>query len=186
MSLDFDRQGTTRAGDPTYDEFSRAMTERCSTCEMQFSDAAENKKPVSFTSEALAVFLVERIDALGADLQWQSEVDVNAVVHGYPSERAVGDRHLAKAMELLAGIPGVGKPDRFSEYWRLSDAEKVKEASRPNWESWDIAEEDALRFAHVYVVPSYGTNTTECPCNRARTRTGASWLKLHARIEAWR
>ncbi|MGH9247298.1 MAG: heterodisulfide reductase-related iron-sulfur binding cluster [Acidimicrobiales bacterium] len=82
-------------------------------------------------------------------------------------------------ISVLAEALGVSKPDRFSEYWRLGDPQKVVDASRPNWESWGISEDEALRLAHKYFVPSYAVNAPECPCNGECTRTGAAWLSPH-------
>jgi Fe-S oxidoreductase len=79
-------------------------------------------------------------------------------------------------ISLVADALGVGKPDRFSEYWRLGEPAKVKEAARRNWESWGIGEDEALALAHKYFVPSYAVNAPDCPCNGACTRTGATWL----------
>jgi Fe-S oxidoreductase len=84
-------------------------------------------------------------------------------------------------ISVLAYALGVSKPDRFSEYWRLADPVKVMEASRPNWSSWGISEEEALRLAHKHFVPSYAVNTPQCPCNGACTATGAAWLDVHER-----
>jgi Fe-S oxidoreductase len=83
-------------------------------------------------------------------------------------------------ISVLAHALGVSKPDRFSEYWRLGDPEKVMEASRANWESWGISEEEALRLAHKHFVPSYASNVPDCPCHGECTRTGAAWLLPHA------
>jgi Fe-S oxidoreductase len=87
-------------------------------------------------------------------------------------------------ISILAEALGVSAPDRFSEYWRLADPVKVMEASRPNWSSWGISEQEALRLAHKYFVPSYGENIPECPCNGACTATGASWLEPQERGHA--
>jgi hypothetical protein len=76
----------------------------------------------------------------------------------------------------MAEALGVAKPDRFSQYWRMGDAEAVKEASRRNWESWGYTEEEALALAHKYFLPTYGRDVTACPCNGACTQTGAEWL----------
>jgi Fe-S oxidoreductase len=82
-------------------------------------------------------------------------------------------------ISVLAEALGVGKPDRFSEYWRLGDPQQVLEASRPNWESWGISADEALRLAHKYFTPSYAADVPECPCNGECTRTGAAWLMPH-------
>jgi hypothetical protein len=79
-------------------------------------------------------------------------------------------------ISVLAAALGVAKPDRFSEYWRLGDPRKVVEASRPNWESWEMTYEEALALAHKYFVPSYAEDVPDCPCNGECTRTGAQWL----------
>ena len=81
-------------------------------------------------------------------------------------------------ISLVAEALGVSKPDRFSEYWRLGEVEKVLEASRPNWESWGIDEKEARRLVHRYFIPSY-TPAPDCPCNGECTRTGASFLTAH-------
>jgi heterodisulfide reductase subunit D len=82
-------------------------------------------------------------------------------------------------ISLVAEALGVGKPDRFSEYWRLGEPAKVVEASRPNWESWGYSEAEAYRLAHRYFVPSYAVNAPDCPCNGECTATGASFLSAH-------
>lgn len=79
-------------------------------------------------------------------------------------------------ISILAEALGVAKPDRFSEYWRMADPAKIVEASRPNWESWGISEDEALSLAHKYFVPSYAVNAPDCPCDGHCTRTGAVWL----------
>lgn len=230
----------------------------CSACEMQFRDLVVPKIGISFASDSVAGFLVERLDALGDAVPWQADVPVKTVVHGHFGEHPVRDSHPPIAMELLRRIPGVevigladtpalnvcdnagpniasitseeylatqsaleeyaagagadtivtlyhsctremgkfasdrlairhyisllaqalgvGKPDRFSEYWRLGDPEKVLEASRRNWESWGIDEDEARRLAHKHFVPSYAANVPDCPCAGECTRTGAAWL----------
>jgi Fe-S oxidoreductase len=235
----------------------------CSACEMQFSDVFGASAGIDFTSEPLAGFLVERIDALGDKVPWQREVDVQAVVHGHLGEHAVRDRHPKLAAELLNRVPGVqyvdyaetevldicdnqglliaamgtaeylaaqqkleqylaasgantlvtlyhsctrelskfandrlpikhyisvlaealgvGKPDRFSEYWRLGDPVKVMEASRANWSSWGITEDEALRLAHKYFTPNYGENIPDCPCGGTCSATGSDWLDIDER-----
>jgi hypothetical protein len=235
----------------------------CSACEMQFSDAASSRPNMTFTSEPLAAFLSERIDALGDDVPWKHDVETKVVVHGHFGQHEVRDRHPKLAMELLERIPGVtvigladtdaldlcdnhgmdiatigsaehreaqarlevylassgadtlvtlyhgctrelGKfvsdrlpirhfisilaealevsaPDRFSEYWRMADPIKVMEASRANWSSWGISEDEALRLAHKYFIPSYADNIPQCPCNGECSATGAAWLAPHDR-----
>jgi Fe-S oxidoreductase len=230
----------------------------CSACEMQFSDVVHPNEEYDFKSEGFAAYLAERLDELGDDVPWQSDVDVTALVHGHLGEHPVRDAHPPIVMDLLRRIPGVkvlgyaktpaldlcdnagpkiatigteeyrraqaelegfladegadtlvtmyhgctrelskfasdklainhyvsllaralgvGKPDRFSEYWRLADPRKVMEASRPNWSSWGITEQEALQLAHKYFVPSYAVNAPDCPCNGACTATGAAWL----------
>jgi Fe-S oxidoreductase len=81
-------------------------------------------------------------------------------------------------ISLVAEALGVSKPDRFSQYWRLGDVEKVLEVSRPNWESWGIDDTEARRLVHRYFVPSY-VPAPDCPCNGECTRTGASFLTAH-------
>jgi Fe-S oxidoreductase len=82
-------------------------------------------------------------------------------------------------ISVLAEALGVSKPDRFSELWRLGETDKVVEASRPNWESWGIGEDEARLLAHKYFVPSYALNAPDCACNGECTRTGARFLDAH-------
>lgn len=89
---------------------------------------------------------------------------------------AADDLSVRHYISILAEALGVSMPDRFSEYWRLGDARKVMEAARPNWQSWGISEEEALRLAHKYFIPSYADDVPACPCNGACSRTGARWL----------
>jgi Fe-S oxidoreductase len=242
----------------------RRAIQWCSACEMQFQDVVQPEVGIEFQSDGLAAFLLERIDELGEQVPWKTDVTIRALVHGHLGEHAVRDGHPPIAMQLLQRIPGVelvgfartpaldlcdnagpkiatigteeylaaqtelegyldesgadtlvtlyhgctrelgkfaserlsvrhfisviaaalgvSKPDRFSQYWRLADPQKIMEASRPNWESWGISEDEALRLAHKYFVPSYAVNAPECPCNGECTRTGATWLSPH-RIE---
>jgi Fe-S oxidoreductase len=229
----------------------------CSACEMQFADVVIPEVGISFQSDGLAAYLIERIDELGDKVAWQKDVTTRALVHGHFGEHKVRDGHPPIAMELLQRIPGVevkglaqtpalaycdnagpklatigtdeykaaqaslegylreadadtivtlyhgctrelgkfasdrlrvrhyisvladalgvSKPDRFSEYWRLADPQQVVERSRPNWESWGIDEDEALRLAHKYFTPSY-VPLPDCACNGECTRTGAKWL----------
>jgi hypothetical protein len=212
----------------------------CSACEMQFSDVVHPNEAYDFTSEGFAAFLVERIDELGDDIPWRTDVEIKALVHGHLGEHPVRDAHPAIVIDLLKRIPGVEvigyaktpaldlcdnagpkiatigteeyraaqaelegfleesgadtlvtmyhsctrELSKFAtEYWRLADPQKVMEASRPNWSSWGITEEEALQLAHKYFVPSYAVNAPDCPCNGACTRTGASWLLPHNKNE---
>ena len=81
-------------------------------------------------------------------------------------------------ISVVAEALGVSMPDRFSEYWRLGDVDRVLERSRPNWESWGIDETEARRLVHRYFIPSY-IDAPDCPCNGECTRTGASFLSAH-------
>jgi hypothetical protein len=92
---------------------------------------------------------------------------------------AADDLSIRHYISILAEALGVSMPDRFSEYWRLGDARRVMEASRPNWQSWGISEEEALELAHKYFIPSYAVGAPECPCNGACSRTGARWLSAY-------
>jgi Fe-S oxidoreductase len=91
---------------------------------------------------------------------------------------AADDLSIRHYISILAEALGVSMPDRFSEYWRLGDARKVMEASRPNWQSWGISEAEALELAHKYFIPSYAVGAPDCPCNGACSRTGAAWLSV--------
>jgi Fe-S oxidoreductase len=234
----------------------------CSACEMQFADIVVPEIGISFQSDGLAAFLIERLDELGDGIPWKADVTTRVLIHGHFGEHPVRDAHPPVTVEFLKRIPGVevigiandpslnlcdnagpriatigtaeyetaqaelerflrdagadtmvtlyhgctrelgkfaserlrvrhyisilaealgvSKPDRFSEFWRLGDPRQVVEASRPNWETWDIDEAEALRLAHKYFVPSYAVDAPECPCNGECTRTGARWLTPHA------
>jgi Fe-S oxidoreductase len=236
----------------------RRAIQWCSACEMQFRDLVQPEIGIAFQSDGLAAFLIERLDELGDDVPWRTDVTIKALVHGHLGEHPVRDAHPPLAMQLLQRVPGVTlmglaetsalelcdnhgvkmatigtdeylaaqhqlegyldesgadtlvtlyhgctrelgkfaserlhirhyisivaealgveKPDRFSEYWRLGDPDLVVEASRPNWESWGISEDEARRMAHKYFVPSYAVSVPDCPCNGECTRTGAIWL----------
>jgi Fe-S oxidoreductase len=114
-----------------------------------------------------------------------AEINANTLVTLYHSctrelSKFASDRlPIRHFISLVADALGVSKPDRFSEYWRLGETEKVVEASRRNWESWDYTEAEAYKLAHRYFVPSYAVNAPDCPCNGECTRTGASFLSAH-------
>jgi Fe-S oxidoreductase len=116
--------------------------------------------------------LEEYVASEGADTLVTLYHNCTRELSKFASER-VRIRHY---ISIVAEALGVGKPDRFSQYWRLGDPERVKEASRPNWESWGYTDDEARALAHKYFVPSYAADAPECPCNGACTRTGASWL----------
>jgi Fe-S oxidoreductase len=82
-------------------------------------------------------------------------------------------------ISIVAEALGVAKPDRFSELWRLGNPELVTQASRPQWESWGIEEDEARQLAHKYFVPSYAVNQPDCPCNGQCTATGAKFLSAY-------
>lgn len=233
----------------------------CSACEMQFADVVVPNVGISFQSDGLAAFLIDRLEELGDRVPWRTDVASRVLVHGHFGEHRVRDQHPALAMQLLEIIPGVevlgiaedptlarcdnagpsfanldsqeyraaqtelegyvekagadtlvtlyhgctrelgkfasdrlsvrhyisvlaealgvSKPDRFSELWRLGEPSQVVEASRSCWESWGISEEEALRLAHKYFVPSYAVNVPDCACNGECTRTGAQFLSAH-------
>lgn len=97
----------------------------------------------------------------------------------FASERLAIRHYISIVAEAL----GVAKPDRFSEYWRLADADAVMERSRPNWSSWGIREEDARRLAHKHFIPSY-VGVPSCPCNGNCTQTGAEFLGVNQVVRA--
>jgi Fe-S oxidoreductase len=82
---------------------------------------------------------------------------------------------------VLAEALGVASPDRFSHYWQLADPAKIVEASRANWSSWGITEQEALRLAHKHFTPAYAQAVPDCPCNGECTATGSAWLGPHER-----
>ena len=119
--------------------------------------------------------LEEYLASVGADTLVTLYHSCTRELSKFQSERF----RLRHYISLVAEALGVGKPDRFSEYWRLGEPAKVVEASRPNWESWGYSEAEAYRLAHRYFVPSYAVNAPDCPCNGECTRTGASFLSAH-------
>src|SRR5204862_3504227 len=48
---------------------------------------------------------------------------------------------------ILAEALGAAQPDRYQEYWKLYDSERVLQLTRPNWESWGLAEDEARLIA---------------------------------------
>jgi Fe-S oxidoreductase len=119
--------------------------------------------------------LEEYLASIGADTLVTLYHSCTRELSKFQSERF----RLRHYISLVAEALGVGKPDRFSEYWRLGEPAKVVEASRRNWESWGYSEAEAYRLAHRYFVPSYAVNAPDCPCNGDCTRTGASFLSAH-------
>ncbi|HEX9550584.1 MAG TPA: heterodisulfide reductase-related iron-sulfur binding cluster [Candidatus Limnocylindrales bacterium] len=127
----------------------------------------------------------EYLDAQSALEAYVADAGADAIVtlyHGctrelgkFASER-LAIRHY---ISIVAMALGISVPDRFSMLWRLGDPVKVAEASRPQWSSWGISEEEALQLAHKYFVPSYAVNAPECPCNGDCTRTGAKFLSAY-------
>ncbi len=67
-------------------------------------------------------------------------------------------------LSLVAEALGVAVPDRFQTLWRLGDPEKVLAKSRPHWESWGIAEEEARALVQKFFVPKYAAAVMRCPC----------------------
>ena len=135
-------------------------------------------KIASITSEAYLSAqrkLEMYLESIGADTLVTLYHSCTRELSKFASER-LPIRHY---ISLVAEALGVGKPDRFSEYWRLGEPARVVEASRPNWSSWGITEAEAYRLAHRYFVPSYAVNAPDCPCNGECTRTGASFLSPH-------
>lgn len=147
-------------------------------------DVCDNAGP------AIAAITSEEYLATQAELEgYLAEAGADTLVTLYHSctrelSKFASDRlEVRHYVSILAEALGVAMPDRFSEYWRLGDPEKVMEASRANWESWNISEEDARRLAHKYFVPSYAADVPDCPCNGECTRTGATWLSPYKIIQ---
>lgn len=68
---------------------------------------------------------------------------------------------------LLAEALGIDIPDRFQTWWRLGDLDQVLEASRPNWESWQITETEARQIVTRHFSPAYASAIQRCPCEAA-------------------
>jgi hypothetical protein len=119
--------------------------------------------------------LEEYLDGAGADTLVTLYHSCTRELTKFQSDR-LRVRHY---ISLVAEALGVGKPDRFSEYWRLGEPAKVVEASRRNWESWGYDEKEAYSLAHKYFVPSYAVNAPDCPCNGECSRTGAAYMSAH-------
>ena len=101
------------------------------------SDASEEALARAMVGEALVPSVA------GADT-------IVTLYHGCTRElgKFASDRlRVRHYISIAAEALGVAKPDRFSEYWRLGDPEKVKEAARPNWESWGMSEEEARQWS---------------------------------------
>jgi Fe-S oxidoreductase len=79
----------------------------CSACEMQFKDLVQPEIAIEFGSDGIAEFLVERIDELGDQVPWKTEVKAKAIVHGHFGEHVLRDAHPAIVMQLLDKVPGV-------------------------------------------------------------------------------
>jgi hypothetical protein len=65
---------------------------------------------------------------------------------------------------LICEALGVAVRDRFQMLWQLGDPEKVLAHTRPNWESWGIAEQDARELVTKFFVPEYADGVQRCPC----------------------
>jgi hypothetical protein len=65
---------------------------------------------------------------------------------------------------LIGDALGLEVTDRFRVLWQLGDPEKILETTRPNWESWGIAEDDAKEMAKRYFMPKYAAALLRCPC----------------------
>lgn len=78
-------------------------------------------------------------------------------------------------MSVAAEALGCRNPDRYSEYWKLRDPERVVELSRACWTSWGIDKREARRIAYKHFDPHYsGFVNTECACggDPAKCNTG--------------
>lgn len=65
---------------------------------------------------------------------------------------------------LICEALGAAVRDRFQMLWQLGDPEKVLAQTRPNWESWDIPEEEARELVTKFFVPEYADGIQRCPC----------------------
>jgi hypothetical protein len=76
---------------------------------------------------------------------------------------------------LVAEALGIRVPDRFQTLWRMADPERILEASRPHWESWGIAEDEARELVKKHFVARYAAAVQRCPCEGSceETRAGA-------------
>ncbi|NIK61418.1 (Fe-S)-binding protein [Kribbella shirazensis] len=65
---------------------------------------------------------------------------------------------------VLAEALGLSIPDRFQILWRLGDANKILQMTRPHWESWGITEPKAREMVTRYFVPEYADAVQQCAC----------------------
>jgi Fe-S oxidoreductase len=67
---------------------------------------------------------------------------------------------------ILAEALGCANPDRYQEYWKLYDSERVLQLTRPNWESWGLAEDEARLVAKKHFDSHQaGFVNPQCACN---------------------
>lgn len=104
--------------------------------------------------------LTAQADAAGADVI----VTPHHTCHREWSKFGSNSVPIVHYQSLLAEALGITVPDRFQTLWRLGDAEKVLETSRPHWESWGIAEADAREMVKKFFVPRYASQVQRCPC----------------------
>ncbi|HXF36942.1 MAG TPA: heterodisulfide reductase-related iron-sulfur binding cluster [Actinomycetota bacterium] len=67
-------------------------------------------------------------------------------------------------MSVLAEALGVGRPDLFTTYWHLNDAEEIVERSAPIWGSWGLSRDEALDRARRHFIPRYAVEVHRCDC----------------------
>jgi Fe-S oxidoreductase len=66
---------------------------------------------------------------------------------------------------LVADALGIDVPDdRFQRLWQLDDTDQILAETRPYWQSWGIAEDEARSLVPKFFVPEYEATVQRCPC----------------------
>jgi hypothetical protein len=85
--------------------------------------------------------------------------------HKIWSKFAGDDMTVQHSVSILAEAMGCAHPDRYQAATRIGDAAEIVEQTRNNWESWGLAEADAMALAQEYLVDErYAAGVTACSC----------------------
>ena len=104
--------------------------------------------------------LVAQAKAAGADTLTTQHFGCHKEWSKFGSDRLPILHYLSLVGEAL----GVTVPDRYQTLWRLGDLSQILERSRPQWESWGMAEERAREIVRKTYASGYASEVPRCPC----------------------
>jgi Fe-S oxidoreductase len=122
--------------------------------------------------------LQAQADAVGANVISSNAHYCHREWSKFSTDRLAVRYYVSILAEALGCAP---HPDRYQEYWKLGDPERVLQLTRANWESWGLAEDQARLVARKHFeTHQAGFVNPQCACggNPGKCTTGKYTLDV--------